>query len=168
MAGRGGFQAVSAAAALRLRLASRDGSDEEVIELFNEVSDLKEYFGTDKAWDEFHRICTLDSTAGGQLDSDAGDYPFDMLLFGGEQLYDGDDYHLYLINPDSVADLASALSRVDEAWMRKRYWQLDLHPSDYRMSEEEFDYPFGNTRGLPEFFAKAAGTGKSVVFFAGL
>ena len=167
MGARGGFQVVTAEGAGRLRALAEDG-DEDVIELFDELSDLKEYFDTDKAWDEIHRILNLDSEGGGELDPDAGDYPFCLLLFGGEQLYFGDDYHLYLIDPDGVADLASALSRVDEAWMRKRYWQLDLRRPDYWMSEEGFDYPFCNSRGLPEFFARAAAAGKAVVFYAGL
>ena len=102
MAGRGGFQAISTEAMARLRAAAESGDEDEVVELFNDLSDLKEYFDTDKAWDEIHRIHNLDSTGDGCLDEDAGDYPFCLLLFGGEQLYHGDDYHLYLIEPDEA------------------------------------------------------------------
>jgi hypothetical protein len=168
MGARGGFQAITPDGMQKLRAAAEGDSEDDIIELFDDLSDLKEFFDTDKAWDEIHRILNLDSTADGELDPEAGDYPFCLLLFGGEQLYFGDDYHLYLIDPDGVADLASALSRVDQAWMRKRFWQLDLRPPVYRMSEEGFRYPWGNSQGLPQFFARAAAAGKAVVFYAGL
>jgi hypothetical protein len=42
---------------------------------------------TDKAWDAIHRSLT-----DGTLGWESGEYPLNHTIFGGESLYDGDDY----------------------------------------------------------------------------
>jgi hypothetical protein len=126
----------------------------------------KYYYDTDKAWDPIHRTLTLDNTANGKLDVDAGDYPFDLCFFGGEPLVEGSNYTYHLIEPDQVAELASALHGIDEAWFRARFFQLDPKATLYDIDEDEMDYAWGNFSGLPAFFARAAAEGRAVVFSA--
>src|SRR4051794_37323322 len=124
MGARGSYSAFTALQGQRLLAASRrgGGDDEQVLELFDSLRGAAYVRGADcqaldKAWDNIHRALTLDNTEDGCLDEDAGDYPFNLLLFGGWKLYHGDDYHLYLIEPDGVAALASALHEVDVLWL---------------------------------------------------
>jgi hypothetical protein len=170
MAGRGGFWVIAPAQMDRLLASCQgDDSDEAVLDTMDAVFGELErgsYFDTDKAWDNLHRAYNLDDTEDG-LDPEAGDWPFYLLTFGGRQLYFGDDYHLYLIKPDNVAVLASALHEVDEGWLRKRWFSLG--PGGYYdIGEDEFGYLTCNTRGLPAFFARAAAAGLAVLFYASL
>lgn len=174
MGARGSYNAVTPDDARRLREASGgpDGS-ERVIDVYHEVCEGIPYTSPwhqalDKSWDNLHRTLTLDNTDEGCLDDDAGDEPWCWCVFGGAQLYFGEDYHLYLIDPDEVAVLAVALADVDELWLRKRFFQLDPKACEYSIDEEEFDYLWSWFRSLPAFFAQAAGAGRSVVFCASL
>ncbi|MCI0458096.1 MAG: YfbM family protein [Gemmataceae bacterium] len=151
----------------RLRKAHRQDGDEGVMEVIEEIEeawDRKHLFETDKAWDPIHRGLTLDNTPRGKLDPTAGRKPLNLLILGGRLLYDGDDYTVNLITPAQVRRLAAALAKITEEWMRERFFQLKPKGCGYDIDEDEFDYTWGNFEGLPQFFARAAKEGRSVIF----
>jgi hypothetical protein len=145
---------------------SPDEAVENAIEEMQEGLAEKYYFDTDKAWDPIHRTLTLDNTPGGNLDVDAGEHPLHLCFFGGEVLAEGGAYTYYLIAPDEVAELASALQAIDEAWFRKRFFQLDPKATLYDIDEDYLEYAWSNFSGLPDFFARAAAEGRAVIFSA--
>ncbi len=136
---------------------------EEELKEFEEGLARRYYFDTDKAWDPIHRALTLDDTPKGRIDVEAGDWPLCLCIFGGEELC-GDDYTARLVLPDEVAQVASALAEVEEAWLRTRFFTLDAKATLYAIDEDEWDYAWSNFRGLPEFFARAAAEGRAVIF----
>jgi hypothetical protein len=151
----------------RLRKAHRQDGDEgvrDVVADIEEAWDRKHLFETDKAWDAIHRTLTGDNTPRGKLSPTAGRGPLKLLILGGRLLYEGDDYTVNLITPAQVRRLAAALAKITEEWMRERFFQLKPKACQYDINEDEFDYTWGNFQGLPEFFARAAKEGRSVIF----
>jgi hypothetical protein len=144
--------------------------DERLWEAVQEIEERlppRYYFDTDKAWDNIHRVLTLDNTANGMVSPSAGTRPLNLVVFGGEDLCLDDDnppYAIYLIEPDEVAEVASALQAIDEEWFRKRFFSLDPPRCDYDIDEDELRYAWSNFRGLPDFFARAAAEGRAVLF----
>lgn len=122
------------------------------------------YHDTDKAWDGLHRALTADNTPDGRLSPGAGEHPLNLCVMGGEPFCEGEDYSICLIEPDQVAEVASALAEVEEAWLRKRFFTLDPRAAEYDINEDQFEYVWGNFQGLPEFFARAAAEGRAVIF----
>jgi hypothetical protein len=113
-----------------------------------------------RSWAMVHRCLTGDDLPNGGLDQYAGEYPLCLCFLGGEPLRDCTSQPtLWLIDPDGVAALASALHRSDETWLRRRFFSL--------VNQVFFDYTFADTwndfRLLPPFFARAAGEGLAVV-----
>lgn len=157
-----------------LAVAEDEGRDEddadeavmEVVSVIEEKWDRKHLFQTDKAWDAIHRCLTEDHTGGGRLDPGAGEPPLSLVILGGEALYHGDDYTVALVRPEEVRDVANALAGVTEAWMRERFFRLKRKQTKYDITEEEFEYTWGNFRGMAEFFAAAAKARRAVIFTA--
>jgi hypothetical protein len=147
-------------------LENEDEPDEAVWDLLQEMEEGLpggDYFDTDKAWDGIHRALCLDHTGDGCLDPEAGDWPLGLVILGGESLC-AEDYSVCVVEPDEAAGVASALARVEEAWMRKRYLTLDARNTGYDIDEGDFDYTWSNFAGLAGFFARAAARGRFVVF----
>ncbi len=167
MSCRGVFFALTPEEEKRLRKAQRQDGDEglmEVIEEIEEAWDRKHLFETDKAWDPIHRCLTLDNTPRGKLSPTAGRKPLNLLILGGRLLYEGNDYTVNLITRAQVVRLAAALAKITQEWMHERFFQLKAKACQYAIDEDEFDYTWGNFQGLPEFFARAAEEGRSVIF----
>ncbi len=147
-----------------------DDVDERLWEAIQEIEGTlspRHYEDTDKAWDPLHRALTLDNTIGGQINTGAGTRPLNLVFFDGEDLILDDEapeYSVLLAKPDEVALLASALAEVDELWLRKRFFALDPAACGYDIDEDEFDYAWSNFRGMPAFYARAAGEGRAVLF----
>ena len=141
--------------------------DEAVMALVEEIESAwnkEELFETDKAWDGIHRCLTGDNTPRGKLNPTKGEYPLKLCVMGGEHLYFGDDYSVTLIEPEEVRDLARALKQITEEWMRERFFKLKAKATLYPISEEEFEYVWGNFQGLPAFMSKAARKKRAVIF----
>jgi len=136
----------------------------EVVSDIEEAWDTKHLFETDKAWDAIHRCLTDDHTGRGRLNPEAGEYPLKLVIMGGTQLHESSDYCINLIRPEEVKDVANALAGVTEEWMRERYFRLKRKQTGYPITEEDFDYTWGNFQGLPEFFARAAKARRAVIF----
>jgi hypothetical protein len=170
MAGRGGYYAITPEQMGRL-LAAREESnpDQAVMEVLWAIGrkiEEKWNFYLDKSWDGIHRTLNDDNTPGGMLDDEAGDWPLCLIVLGGESLYGADDEHVFLIRPDEVAELASALHGIDEGWARKRFFALQECFNG--IDEDSFGYVWGYLEDVPGFFARAAAEGRAVVFNAGL
>ncbi len=60
--------------------------------------------------------------------------------------------------------VANALAGVTEAWFRQRFFGLKRKQTLYDITEEELAYAWGNFKGLPEFFARAARARRAVIF----
>jgi hypothetical protein len=114
---------------------------------------------TDKAWDAIHRALT-----DGDLRYDNGEYPLSHVVLGGEPLYSGEDYIISLKTPAQVRDVAAALKDVTREMLRRGYDRID--PASYQgeICEEDFEYTWSWLRGLTDFYRRAAGKGRSVIF----
>jgi hypothetical protein len=115
---------------------------------------------TDKAWDAIHRSLT-----DGDIEWDNGTYPLGHVILGGERVYFGDDYVMVLKTPQEVRDVAAALPNVTEESFREGYSHID--GSDYlEKGEDDFGYTWHWFCGLRDFFTRAAGAGRYVLFTA--
>jgi hypothetical protein len=74
------------------------------------------------------------------------------------------DYFVVLLEPPQVQELAEALAKVNEEWLRERYFGLSFPNYQVEKSDEDCDYVLANFAGLPAFFAQAAAAGRYVIF----
>jgi hypothetical protein len=113
-------------------------------------------------WEEIHRALTGDDTPRGWLDPECGPWPLCLSVLGGRPLHDEDEpwsYTYWLVEPEQVAEAASALACVDERWLRKRYFAL----SSCYPEEEGFAWDWEELRSLVALFARAAAEGRAVL-----
>ncbi len=113
----------------------------------------------DKSWDAIHR-CLTDGT----LSITGGTPPLNRVILGGRQLYNGDDYIICLVTPIEAKEVALALAKVDEAWLRGRYDAIDEEGYWLAKSDGDFGYTWEYFSGLEGFFSKAADAGRFVLF----
>ncbi len=139
--------------------ANRDEEVMAVIEDIEESWDEKWTFELDKGWDAIHRLLT-----DGQLEYENGIYPLNHCILGGIQLYDADDYTIFLKSPEQVVDVAKASKEINETVLRELYSRIDAETYDGEIGEEDCSYTWNCFEGLPEFFAKAAKAKRSVIF----
>jgi hypothetical protein len=59
---------------------------------------------------------------------------------------------------------AISAAKVDEPWLRSRYFDVSFPNYRGEKSEEDWEYTWSNFQGLPEFFAQAANAGQYVIF----
>ncbi|HET9987129.1 MAG TPA: YfbM family protein [Kofleriaceae bacterium] len=116
-------------------------------------------FQLDKAWNALHRSLT-----DGRLLYATGPFPLAYAVLGGAPLDVGDDYTACLVEPAQVAKAATALAKVTEPWLRKRYFALDAKAYGAPLTPEDFAYTWTSFQGLPGFFARAAKAKRSVLF----
>jgi hypothetical protein len=139
------------------------GSDRALMALIHELEEANEQpfvVQSDKAWDAIHR-CLTD----GSLLYVSGEYPLNLCICGGRQLFRGRNYTASFVSARQVKDVAEALDKVTKRWMRKRYFLLD--PQEYNeveMGEEDFDYTWENFLDVRRFYRKAAEAGRAVIF----
>ena len=85
-------------------------------------------------------------------------------FFGGRMLNEEDDYFVVLVTPKEVKEIAVALEKLTEDWLRKRYFDIPFPDYQGEKSDEDWEYTVSNFRGLPEFFRRAARDGRHVIF----
>jgi hypothetical protein len=81
----------------------------------------------DKLWEPIHRCLTADYQAGGRLDFQAGAFPLNHCVLGGEPLYEGfgrNNRTAALVYSDQVPAVAAALAEIDAAWLRQRFFAI--------------------------------------------
>lgn len=111
----------------------------------------------DKSWEAIHR-CLTD----GKFEFGNGEYPLNLCILNGLQLYDKEGYIVSLKSSKECVDIANSLEQINEEWLANRYKTID--PNDYAKSEDDFEYTWSWFKYLPEFYAKAAQANRSVVF----
>ena len=157
MTARGVHFAIDSDQAKRL-LAAED--DDELISIVEEIEEEWDgAFESDKAWDALHR-----SLSNGTLDPEEGEPPLNTVFFGGKVLNQDDDYHVVLITPREVSEIATALAKVTEPWLRSRYDALEFPDYEGEKSDEDFAYTWSSFQGLPKFFSRAAKDKRHVIF----
>lgn len=162
MSCRGVFFALSQAQDAKLIEAR---GDQELLNIVQEdierAWDTDWLVETDKAWDAIHR-CLSDGTL-----SCPGQSVLEQCVLGGRQLYTGDDYIVSYLTSSEVEEVARALQPLDESWLRNRYRSID--PSDYGMdlSQDDENYTWEYFLETKEFFKKASGSGRSIIFSVG-
>jgi len=115
----------------------------------------------DKAWDAMHR-----TLADGELSYDGGEYPLNHVILGGEPLYTESDFIMVLKTPPQVRDVAAALPAVTEEDFRARYFGIDAEGYGMELSEVDFGYTWDYFQAVREFWLRAAGEGRFVLFTA--
>lgn len=141
-------------------------SDAERLEMLQEEIEEK-YFSeeperkveTDKAWDAIHRALT-----DGELSYDSGPFPLSHVILGGELLYNQDDYIMSLKSPKEVAAIAAALSDLKMESFVKGYDRINSESYGMPLSEEDREYAVENFKDLVDFYRKAAGEDRYVLF----
>jgi hypothetical protein len=141
-------------------------SDEEVRAVVHEIEwawDETQLAETDKSWDAMHRALTDGSTKPRRRTD-----PLALAILGGTKLHRGDDYIVSLVLAEEVPEVARALTGIDEAAFRARYFRLV--PPDYSLNygEEDAEYTCAYFADVVEFYARAAAGGRAVIFTVGL
>ncbi len=117
---------------------------------------------TDKAWDAIHR-CLTD----GKLEfGDGEEY---LCVLGSGMIFeyhDGDEWIVNILYPEEVQSAFEVIEEIDEADFRRRYGRIDQASYGFPKSEDGFEYTWSWFVPLREFFRRAAGAGRCVVFLA--
>jgi hypothetical protein len=116
---------------------------------------------SDKAWDAIHR-CLTD----GKLGYTNGDAPLRHVVLGGEPLYFTDDYIMSLKTPEEVGAVAAVLDDIGEPELRSRYFSIDPKEYGFPASEEDFRYTWHWFQQVRDFYKRAAGESRYVLFTA--
>ena len=138
-------------------------SDEGVLEILQEEIESKWdedwLYESDKAWDAIHRCLS-----GGSLGFDSTNYPLSLAVLNGRQLYSKEDYVISLLEPKEVAEIASGLLSVDQAWLKLQYDSIDAEEYGVPKDQQDWEYTWEYFEGMVLFFQKAAHSGRHVVF----
>jgi hypothetical protein len=116
---------------------------------------------SDKSWDAMHRVLTC-----GELSWNDVDYPLSHVILGGTLLYSEPDYIISLKAPKQVQDIATALPSMLESEFRDRYFAIDAKSYGMPLSEEDFNYTWGNFQDVREFFLRITNQNRYVLFTA--
>jgi hypothetical protein len=114
---------------------------------------------TDITWDAIHRALT-----DGYLGSDNGTYPLNHVILGGQSLYESDDYIMSLKTPVQVREIADALRGIDEPRFRSGVLAIDPDDYGFPIPEDECEGILAYFRDLCEFYSRAAGAERYVLF----
>jgi hypothetical protein len=160
---RGVHFAITDKQANQLLAAEDDDAVMELIEEIEESWDEKNLAESDKAWDAIHR-CLTDGT----LNDGENYYPLNLMVLGGKQLHQEDDYFVTLVSSDQVKEVSAAIISITEEWFRQRYFSL-LDPQEYdsvEIGEDDFSYTWENFCDVRQLFVRAAKSkNKSAIVF---
>ena len=107
----------------------------------------------DKAWDAIDR-CLGDGT----------DPAAELCVLGGRHLHAGGSYIVSHKTAEQVRAAAAACGAFDEAEMRRLYFSLDAIDYGESLTEDDFGYTWENFAEMREFYRRAAGAGRAVIF----
>jgi hypothetical protein len=125
---------------------------------------------SDKAWDHIHRVLTGYPPEGG-MGFDPERIPLfgtegqRLAVLGGVSLHPGEDYIVTFVPADKVPLVAAAMAELDETTFNERYHRYcrDVYPE---YGEEDREYTWEYYQEVRNFFARAAASGRSVIFSA--
>jgi hypothetical protein len=146
-----------------LRAAEQgDGPVHDLIEqLMEEQRNQPLHVEMDKAWEPIHR-CLTDDTDGGDLDFEASPYPLALCILGDQQLLKEGHRTAALLTPEQVADVAAALAKITEHWLRARFFALPDNQF-HEIDEDNFGWTWAYFQDLPPLFVRALALGRAVL-----
>jgi hypothetical protein len=154
---------ISPAEAKAFTAASRRG-DDTVQKLLGpwleRLKDLPAHVEMDKAWEPIHRCLT--GNRSGDLYFAAGKLPLKLCVLGGRQLLHNGYRTASLVDADKVPGVATALVKLDKAWLRERFFALPGTQS-YKINDEMFRRTWAHFQMLLPFFEKVASEGNAVI-----
>lgn len=127
------------------------------------------------SWDALHR-CLTD----GSLEPDAGQYPLNRCVLGGQDLVRGDGARTRkaqaalaaLVMPGEVQDVARALAQIEQDWLHERFFTIA--PQGYAAREQPpaveraaFAATWEAFESVRAFYARAAKGGRAALFTLG-
>ena len=127
-----------------------------LLEIEEQASD-SDVFSLDKAWNIIHRSLT-----DGLLEYDNGDYPLNMCIMDGYQLYEGDETVISVVPQEKVADIADALQHISYEKFKEGFLKIDT--SDFPIAANDLEYSWSIFQGLPAFWKNAALKNHAIVF----
>ena len=86
-----------------------------------------------------------------------------MCILGKNNLYGGDDYLMNFLDPHEVKEVAAAIKPFDRDRLRSKYDAIDLD-SYGELSDSDFEYTWSWFPHLRDFFQKAAGADRAILF----
>lgn len=147
-------------------LTAADEGDEAVHALLEpwleRLEELPLHVDMDKAWEPIHRCLTGDTGAAHHFDFEAGEYPLNLAVLGGEQLLKEGHRSAALILAGDVARVATALAGVEKDWFEQQFFALP-DTQFHEINEEIFEWVWAHFEDLPPFFAEAAANDSAVV-----
>ena len=162
MACRGVFFALTPTQTDHLMALDSDEKRLDYLQLeIEQAWDEEHLLQTDKAWEAIHR-CLAD----GSMTVAPSASPLGKLILGGTQLYsDPERYILNLIESSELPEISAALKAVTKEWLKSRYDQLKTtdYPQEF-ISEQDWEYTWDWFSGIPEFVARTAHEGRSLIF----
>lgn len=114
---------------------------------------------SDKAWDAMHR-----ALSDGLLSDDAGRYPLNHVVLGGQPLYGRDDYIISLKTPEQVKDVALAAMKITPDQFRALYNAIDSEDYGLELTDEDFQDTWEWFQGVRALYQTAASEGRHVLF----
>jgi hypothetical protein len=158
MTGRGIHFALTNAQVQAVLGVANDDELMLVIESIEEEWNEKYLAESDKAWDAIHR-CLTD----GCLLYKSGQYPLNHCICGGEQLYGAENYIISFVSAAQVKDVASALRKITDLWLRERYFAIPQ--DDYGiLSNNDFEYTWEWFQEVKQLYEKASAEDRAVIF----
>ncbi len=145
--------------ASQVRKLRRAEVSQDYVDELEEADDERWTYDSDKAWDGIHR-CLGDGT------STISTRPslLERAVLGGEDLSDDEGNHSYLVPARLTPRVATALSRVTRAEMRRRHRALAETDYEGTTDDDDFAYVWESFVGLRRFYAKAAKAKRAVLF----
>lgn len=163
MVGRGVLFALSEAQVEKLQAAETDGQVIAVVQQIEELTEVEWQVDVDKAWDAIHRSLT-----DGRLLYENGDYPLNLCILGGYQLYGGDDYIVSAVDSDDVKALAGELGCIKQEELRERYKKIPVADYPQGLSGQDFEYTWMNFKEEVRYFLFFQGSLEGQVSRVGL
>jgi hypothetical protein len=143
-----------------LRATRDDDAVRDFVDELEAAWDWDRLCEVDQAWDAMHR-CLGDGTLGlGRRNGSA----LELVVLGGAQHYEGEDYVVAHVAAAAVGEVSAALDEIDQAWLRARYDALDPDDYDGELGDEDFAYTWGYLEDVRAFYRRAAQAGHSVIF----
>lgn len=149
--------AITGAQADALLDAEDDGDLADLVEEIEEAGESS--YETDKAWDAIHRCLS-----NGTLEITEGEPPLNRVILGGRLLNEESTDYVVVVMPEEVQEIADALRKVTEDWLRDRYETLPFPDYQGEKSDEDWAYTWESFQGLVPFFAEAARDERHVIF----
>lgn len=114
---------------------------------------------SDKAWDAMHR-----ALSDGLLSYDAGQYPFNHVVLGGQLLYSEDDCIISLKTLEQVRDVALVIARRTQEQIREQHDPINPQEYGFDLTDEDFRYTWQYFQEVCTLFQTAAAEGRHVLF----